>query len=208
MSGIAKVIDNLKKSFIITAVITIILGIILVIFPEAVGAVICYVLGGLLLIGGIVLIVKYFSCKSVTSLFSITLIGGIIIAVVGIYIIFKHETVLALVPFLFGILAVLDGLINVQRSILLSKSGLKTWWISLMFSLIAIILGVVMVLNPFSTAIIVFRFIGICLIFNGIMDLFGTASFSKFIKFNDEPPANADYVIKDKDENKKDGENK
>lgn len=205
MSGIAKVISNLKKSFIITAVVSIALGIILIIFPETVGAVICYILGGLLTVGGFYLIIKFFSCRDITSVFSATLIGGIIIAVVGIYIIFKHETVLSIVPFLFGILAVIDGLINVQRSILLSKSGFRVWWVSLIFSAVAIILGIIMALNPFSTAILVFRFIGICLVFNGIMDLWGTFSFNKFIKF-DNGKTSADYVIENK--NNKNGENK
>lgn len=205
MSSIAKVLENLKRGFIASAAVSLALGIIMIIFPEAVGAVICYLLGGLLAVAGIALIVKFFSCRDITSAFSVTLIGGIIIAIVGLYIIFKHETVLAIVPFVFGILAIIDGLINVQRSILLSKSGFKIWWLSLVFSVIAIILGIVMVLNPFTTAMLAFRFIGICLVFNGIMDLWGTVSFNKFIKFNDGSK-NADYVIENK--NKKDGENR
>lgn len=47
-----------------------------------------------------------------------------------------------------------------------------------------------------------FRFIGICFVFNGVMDMWGTYSFNKFVKDTKD-----DYVIEAKTE-EKNGENK
>lgn len=56
--------------------------------------------------------------------------------------------------------------------------------------------------KTFETAMFAFRFIGICFVFNGVMDMWGTYSFNKFVKDTKD-----DYVIEAKTEDKN-GENK
>lgn len=76
------------------------------------------------------------------------------------------------------------------------------WWLSLLFAVVAIVLGLIMAIRPFETAMFAFRFIGICFVFNGVMDMWGTYSFNKFVKDTKD-----DYVIEAKTEDKN-GENK
>jgi len=194
MTQLEKFFKNLKASFFASAAIYLVTGMLLMIFPEQIAKVACYLFGGLF--------VKFFSCRSVSSLFSITLVSGIIIAAIGIFLMFKQDVVYSVIPFIFGIVAIIDGLINIQRAVMLARNHFPMWWLSLLFAVVAIVLGLIMAIRPFETAMFAFRFIGICFVFNGVMDMWGTYSFNKFVKDTKD-----DYVIEAKTE-EKNGENK
>ena len=191
MTQLEKFFKNLKASFFASAAIYLVTGMLLMIFPEQIAKVACYLFGGLFVLAGIYLVIKFFSCRSVSSLFSITLVSGIIIAAIGIFLMFKQDVVYSVIPFIFGIVA-----------IMLARNHFPMWWLSLLFAVVAIVLGLIMAIRPFETAMFAFRFIGICFVFNGVMDMWGTYSFNKFVKDTKD-----DYVIEAKTE-EKNGENK
>ena len=191
MTQLEKFFKNLKASFFASAAIYLVTGMLLMIFPEQIAKVACYLFGGLFVLAGIYLVIKFFSCRSVSSLFSITLVSGIIIAAIGIFLMFKQDVVYSVIPFIFGIVAVM-----------LARNHFPMWWLSLLFAVVAIVLGLIMAIRPFETAMFAFRFIGICFVFNGVMDMWGTYSFNKFVKDTKD-----DYVIEAKTE-EKNGENK
>ncbi len=196
MTRLTQFFERLKADFIATSAAYLVLGLILVIFPAQVASVACYILGALLIAAGIVFIIKFFSCRGISSLFSLTLIGGIVLTAIGIFIITRSEIIIQIVPFIFGIIAIIDGIIALQRSLILAKVGFPFWWLSLVLSVITVALGIVVAINPFESGILAFRFIGVCLIFAGIADLWGITSLSKKIKMTKE----ADYVIENPDE--------
>ncbi len=196
MTKITQFFDRLKNDFLAASAAYLVLGLILVIFPSQVASAACYILGALLIAAGITLIIKFFLRRGVSSLFSITLIGGIVISAIGIFIIVRSETVIQLVPFIFGVMAVIDGIIALQRSISLAKVGFPFWWLSLLLSIITVALGVAVSVNPFESGILAFRFIGICLIFAGAADLWEIISLNKKMKMSKE----ADCVTEDPDD--------
>lgn len=193
MSKISSFLASLKANFITASVIFILLGVILIIFPGQVANIACYVLGALLIAAGVLLIIKFFSLKGVSSFFSITLVCGIIFSAIGLFMIIRSDLVIAFIPFIFGIVAIIDGIIGIQRAILLAKANFKIWWLALIFSIVVSVLGIIMAVNPFESGLFVFRFIGICLVFNGLIDIWGILSFSKFFK-SVKPE---DYTIED-----------
>lgn len=197
MSTLTNLFAKLKANFITASVAYIALGIVLVIFPAQVAGIACYILGALLIAAGLLMIVNFFTMRGISSLFSITLAAGIITAAVGIFIIVRSDTVLKIVPFIIGVIAVIDGLVGLQRSVLLGRCHFSTWWLSLVFSLATLILGVVIAINPFESAIFMFRFIGICLIFTGIVDIWGIHSFNKYTAVPKD-----DFVIENSDTEK------
>ena len=89
MTQLEKFFKNLKASFFASAAIYLVTGMLLMIFPEQIAKVACYLFGGLFVLAGIYLVIKFFSCRSVSSLFSITLVSGIIIAAIGIFLMFN-----------------------------------------------------------------------------------------------------------------------
>ena len=132
MTQLEKFFKNLKASFFASAAIYLVTGMLLMIFPEQIAKVACYLFGGLFVLAGIYLVIKFFSCRSVSSLFSITLVSGIIIAAIGIFLMFKQDVVYSVIPFIFGIVAIIDGLINIQRAVMLARNHFPMWWLSLL----------------------------------------------------------------------------
>ena len=138
MTQLEKFFKNLKASFFASAAIYLVTGMLLMIFPEQIAKVACYLFGGLFVLAGIYLVIKFFSCRSVSSLFSITLVSGIIIAAIGIFLMFKQDVVYSVIPFIFGIVAIIDGLINIQRAVMLARNHFPMWWLSLLFKLLCL----------------------------------------------------------------------
>lgn len=122
---------------------------------------------------GIYLVIKFFSCRSVSSLFSITLVSGIIIAAIGIFLMFKQNVVYSVIPFIFGIVAIIDGLINIQRAVMLARNHFPMWWLSLLFAVVAIVLGLIMAIRPFETAMFAFPALSVSALFSTVLWICG-----------------------------------
>ena len=75
---------NMKLSFLLAAVLYIILGLILLIWPGVSATVFCYAFGGILLIYGVVTIVSFFLRDSRQGSFVFELFLGIVAAALGL----------------------------------------------------------------------------------------------------------------------------
>ena len=75
---------NMKLSFLLAAVLYIILGLILMIWPGVSATVFCYAFGGILLIYGVVTIVSFFLRDSRQGSFVFELFLGIVAAALGL----------------------------------------------------------------------------------------------------------------------------
>ena len=64
MTQLEKFFKNLKASFFASAAIYLVTGMLLMIFPEQIAKVACYLFGGLFVLAGIYLVIKFFSCRS------------------------------------------------------------------------------------------------------------------------------------------------
>lgn len=54
-------IETIKRSWILTVILTVALGLVLLMYPDTTGKVLCYMVGGLLLVHGILNLVRYFT---------------------------------------------------------------------------------------------------------------------------------------------------
>ena len=76
-----------------------------------------------------------------------------------------------LLPLLFGLMLLVDGVVRAQSSFALAKRKGQKWWLLLLLSLVSVALGVVLVLHPFDAAIGVTMLCGILLIVEGALNL-------------------------------------
>ena len=75
---------NMKLSFLLAAVLYVILGLVLLIWPGVSATVFCYAFGGILLIYGMVAIVSFFLRDSWQGSFVFELFLGIVAAALGL----------------------------------------------------------------------------------------------------------------------------
>ena len=164
-------LKKLKTNVVISAMLCIVLGIVLVAWPELSMRIVCTAVGAVLLIGGGVRLAVYFAARDGSVYSQMNLIMGIILAVVGIWILLQPDKVLAIIPIIVGIVIALHGINNLQQAITLCKDKYDKWWVALILGLLTIGFGVLLVCRPFEALDTAVKLIGIILIYDGISDI-------------------------------------
>ena len=93
---------NMKLSFLLAAVLYVILGLVLLIWPGVSATVFCYAFGGILLIYGMVAIVSFFLRDSWQGSFVFELFLGIVAAALGLLFLLRPVIVASVLPVILG----------------------------------------------------------------------------------------------------------
>lgn len=192
-------IKSLKVNYSLSALICVILGIVLLVWPGQSTQVVCMILGIVLGGFGIIQIILYLATQEKTMVSHSMMMLGIVLAVIGGWIVLKPETIIKAIPMIVGILIVIHGLHNAVQAIDLKKMQYDNWWVALLLSLLTIALGVVLICNPFTVVDTVVRLIGAFLIYDGLSDMWILSRVFK-TKKNKEKIIDTDAVIVDEDE--------
>lgn len=192
-------IKSLKVNYSLSAVICVILGIVLLVWPGQSTQVVCMVLGIVLGGFGLIQIILYLATKEKTMVSNSMMMLGVVLAVIGGWIVLKPETIIKAVPMIVGILIVIHGFHNAVQAIDLKKMQYDNWWVALLLSLLTVALGVVLICNPFTIVDTVVRIIGAFLVYDGLSDMWILSRVFK-TKKNREKIIDTDAVIVDEDE--------
>ncbi len=191
-------IKSLKVNYSLSAVICVILGIVLLVWPGQSTQVVCMVLGIVLGGFGLIQIILYLATKEKTMVSHSMMMLGVVLAVIGGWIVLKPETIIKTVPMIVGILIVIHGFHNAVQAIDLKKMQYDNWWVALLLSLLTVALGVVLICNPFTIVDTVVRIIGAFLVYDGLSDMWILSRVFK-TKKNRENIIDTDAVIVDED---------
>ena len=164
-------LKRLKTNIVISAALCVLLGIVLVVWPDLSVKIVCIAIGAVLLIGGGVRLTVYFSLKDGSMYAQVNLIMGIVLAVIGIWILMKPDKVLAIIPVIVGIVIALHGVNDLQQAVTLYKDKYDKWWVALILGLLTIGLGALLICKPFEALDTVVMLIGTFLIYDGLSDI-------------------------------------
>ena len=192
-------IKSLKVNYSLSAVICVILGIVLLVWPGQSTQVVCMVLGIVLGGFGLIQIILYLATKEKTMVSHSMMMLGVVLAVIGGWIVLKPETIIKAVPMIVGILIVIHGFHNAVQAVDLKNMQYDNWWVALLLSLLTVALGVVLICNPFTIVDTVVRIIGAFLVYDGLSDMWILSRVFK-TKKNREKIIDTDAVIVDEDE--------
>ena len=152
---------TMKVSFLLAAILYVILGLVLLLWPGVSAVVFCYAFGGVLLAYGVVTVVSFFLRDSRQGSFVFELLLGIIAAALGLLFLLRPAIVATILPVILGLFIVVDGLVNLKRALELRRMAYVRWNIPLWLSVGSVALG----------AFIVFQPLGAVLIYEGVSDL-------------------------------------
>ena len=192
-------LKNLKANYTVSAVICVIIGLVLIIWPGTSTQVVCMVFGGMLLAYGIIQIALYLFAREHTLYLQGILLLGIVFGVLGAWILIKPEIIIATVPIVIGLIVIVHGVHNTLQAIDLKKLGYSKWWVALLFGILTVALGMILVYNPFSVVNTVVRVIGAFLIYDGMSDMWIISRISK-TKKEKQRIIDAEAVIIDADD--------
>ena len=166
-----KRLHTMKWNKVITSLIFIILGVVLLIWPNTALDVVCRIVGAGLLVGGVAAVVMFLVSRDRNFVSVAALTAGVIIAVIGLWVFMNPKFLVALVPTIMGIIIIISGVVNLGETITIHREHGDGTLASFILAVLTIALGLLIFFNPFHTAALLVRVLAIVMIFNGISDL-------------------------------------
>ena len=164
-------LKNLTISFVVLAILYVLLGLVLLLWPVTVMDVLCYLTGGILLLYGIFAIVGFCRTEERRAGSFLALLLGIVSAAVGAVLLFQPTLFQNILTMILGIYILIDGLLNLKRALELRRMEHGGWTIYLVLSLITVVLGLVVVFWPMLAGATLVQLIGAALVYSGAADL-------------------------------------
>ena len=155
----------------LAAIIGIAAGLLLLVFPQEAINVITYGIGIVSLVYGIVRIVDYFKNRDISPFFAGELILGVVLVGIGLFSFLNPGGIFAILPIIFGILVLVEGISKLQRALMLRRYGYPRWVAALVLAIAIMVLGVVLVLNPFGALVMTVRVLGAVILVDGLTGL-------------------------------------
>lgn len=189
---------SIEWGLVVSSALYILLGIVLLKFPDQSLRTVCYFFGGVTLVYGVIRIVTYFLEKRQGILFLTDVIVGIILTGIGIFLLVTPEVVISIIPFIIGLLILFHSVMKIQRAFQLKRVNYDKWWSMLVLSLITAALGALIIYNPFKTVSMMVMAIGIVLMIDGAINLisifFTAHTVKKMTKIIDETTGTVEEV--------------
>lgn len=165
---------------IISALAYIVLGFVMIFYPDKVSIALCYTLGGALTVYGLFNLITYFTAKQAS--FGFEMIVGIAATAFGVFFLISPQSIIGMIFAIIGILIIVDSAIDIKRAFQLKALGVKYWWISFLVSALIIIFAVCTIIFPSFFADIIMIVLGIALVYEGISGLALIATIGHFAK--------------------------
>lgn len=180
--------DIIKKKEIkgiLGSLLLIVLSVFLMLKPIEIIGTLIKVIGMILLICGVFDFTNYFVNKKEESLFDYGLVKGIIEITIGVLFIFKYDLLINLFPCILGLIIVFINIFKLQTAISL-KEFESNYMTGVIISSLSIILGLVIVINPFETLEVVIIVSGAVLLISELSNIIYSISVLKIFKKTDK----------------------
>ena len=165
------IIQDMKHNYFVNAVIMVLLGLVLVIWPHILGVLLCYLLGGALIVMGVFQLISFLRGERLGFYNKFVMMMGIVLVLLGIWICTQPHIVLSIIPVVVGIIVLIHGLMDIQYTLDIKKAGSTKWWIALIAAILTLVVGLLLEFNPFTAYEITMVLLGIAMLYDGGSDL-------------------------------------
>lgn len=168
MEGLLK---KIKANMIVSSLLCVFLGLVLVLRPGLSVRIVCTAVGVVLILSGVMRIVDWFCARDGSMYAQMNLIFGIVLVVVGVWIVVKPDKVLAIIPIIVGIVIGMHGLNNLKQAIELWRDKYDKWWVAFILGALTVGFGVLLICRPFAAIDTVVMLIGFFMIYDGLSNI-------------------------------------
>ena len=162
------------------SIIFLLLGIIFLIYPNISITVIAYLIAFILIGSGIYLI--GLEITNSTIFFPMdTFFNGIISVILGTIILIYPNIFQIIIPIMLGTYFIIDSIFKLKIVTLLRRIDNTSWIFTLLLTILSIICGIILIINPIDSSIAITLFTGITLIIYSIAGIVDMILFKKNI---------------------------
>ncbi len=191
-------LKKIKTNVVVSSALCVILGLVLVFRPGLSMRIVCTAVGVVLIVSGVMRMIDYFTAKDGSLYSQANLVFGIILAVVGVWIVMRPEKVMAIIPIIVGIVIAIHGLHNLQQALELWRDKYDRWWTALMLGVLTVGFGVLLICRPFAAVDTVVMLIGFFLIYDGLSNVWIVSRIYKNAKMMKQEMEAVDVEIVDR----------
>lgn len=169
-----------EKNMLFSTIVTLILGIVLAYSPEGSIKVITGIIAVLFILIGVLQLVDYVKQSKAEKMMSLSLILGILLTAIGVFLFINLESLASFVTTLIGIAILIKSLFKLQFAFNIKDISDK-WFYNLIVGIVGVLLAILILANPFHSASLFLRIIGIVFIVGSIIELVETLMVIKTI---------------------------
>ena len=176
--------DILKQMFrmeMLVSVIYLLIGLTLFFLPGSVLVTISIVIGIIALIVSIFPIINYFKMEN-RLLGMGSLITGITFAIAGLVMIIYPSLLETVIAIMIGVVMIINSINKIEYAVTLRDNKVKEWYVSMIFAIITLILGIFFVVNTWTVVKIVTKILGLIIIIYAILDIIETIFVKRKVK--------------------------
>ncbi len=161
-------LKRIKADLILSAVLCVVMGVVILFWPQKTIDLFCRVLASGLIIMGAVNLISYFTNRMAHPFSGIL---GLVVLLVGVWIFMKPESIVSLIPIVIGVILVIHSLQDLKLALEIRGNHYEKWWGMLIAAAIGLIFGVLCIVKAFGIVTFAVRLIGVALLYDGISDL-------------------------------------
>jgi len=165
-----KALRRITNYGIVISILALIIGLVFIIFPNISIKTIGIISGIYLLTHGIVAIIIELKLPKIFIPYE-SMITGVLSVILGIVILSKPESAILLLTVAFGVWIIVSSINNIKTALFFSKIKEFPSTLMIILGIIDIILGILVVLNPFEASITITLYLGIMLITHAIFNI-------------------------------------
>lgn len=165
------ILKKIKANALISAIFYTLMGGVLLAWPGTSMTVLTTALGFVLVLCGLGNILDFLMHRDGSLYSRLHLIAGVILAVIGLWLTTQPNLLTVVVPRIVGILICIHGAGDIRSAFVLKKNHSRRWTLTLLLAVGTFALGALLVTKPFNALATMVRIIGLCLLFDGISDI-------------------------------------
>ena len=161
-----------------------VVGILLLIDPFGFTSTVCVLLGIGMIGYSVLSLLQYFRAPTDEAIKNLELSRGLVFAALGLFFIFGNGLLIGILPTLtvmYGILMLILGTVKIQWAVDQLRLKVPRWYISAIDAALTIILAAIIIIDPFATDAILFKFIGISMIVSAVIDIASAFSVKQYL---------------------------
>ena len=132
---------------------------------------ISYLIGGILIALGVIAIISFLRNKTRDVFVQLNIVYGVVSIVAGIFLVTVPEFIGSIIPIVVGIAVIISSSFKLQQALVLKNLDNRYFLPSLIMAILCLICGVVILFNPFTSAVVVTQIIGLFMIIYAILDI-------------------------------------
>ncbi len=177
-----RVFKRIKWAYLLVSVFFIALGVLLVLRPDTSMIYFCRFLGGVAVLFGLARIIGYFVRELDGVGLRYDFATGAFAIVAGACMLWRAPEGSGVMDVVIGLFILVDCVFKLQVAMDSKRMGARSWWITLLFTCVSLVLGLLLIFDTFKGQRVLSIMMGVALVADGLQNLCTVIYATIFVK--------------------------